>query len=106
MKRGLITACLGAAFLLFLGVVDADAQQVVYDGDFETGSFAPAWTLFGGNTYTQIVTFQTKLGQTTLTMKRRPGTPNSNGGIKTQVHLMAGTTYLFSADVASQYCSS
>jgi hypothetical protein len=105
MKKTLWLASLGAA-VLFLCSSPLAAQEVVFNGDFELGTYSPTWTLTGGNTYTQIAYFQTKLGQNSLCLKRRPGPPSSNGGIEQNVHLIGGVMYVFTADIASQYCSS
>ena len=100
-----------AALLLPLLVAWAPAQEsersLVPNGDFETGSYSHGWTLFGGNVYTEMAKFQTSItGSPSWALKRRPGTPSSNGGLQTDVPLTGGETYTFNAWVAAQYCSS
>ncbi|MFH2001510.1 MAG: hypothetical protein ABIK28_17640, partial [Planctomycetota bacterium] len=82
-----------------------DAQNVSFNGDFETGAYSHGWTLFGGNTGTTIATFGTGVGDPSYCLKRMPGSPN-NGGIEQEVHLIGGETYNFYANIAAQYCSS
>lgn len=96
MKTVVAAACV----LILLSAAELQAQNVTVNGDFETSSITPTWELFGGNTYTQIATFQTVVGVPSLCMKRRPGSPNSNGGISQWVHLIGGKNYTFSASVA------
>jgi hypothetical protein len=80
------------------------AQEIVINGDFETESYSPMWTLFGGNKHTEIATFETVLGQNSTCLMRRPGSPDDNGGITQQVHLFGGMTYKFSANIAAAEC--
>lgn len=82
------------------------AQSPVINGDFETGAYTPKWTLTGGNTYTTMAKFNLPYGHNTWCLKRRPGSPSSNGGFEQQVFLVEGISYLFTADIAAQYCSS
>ena len=105
MKKTFRLASLGVA-VLFLCSSPLAAQEMVFNGDFELGTYSPMWTLTGGNAYTKIAYFQTKLGLNSLCLKRQPGTPSSNGGIEQSVHLIGGVMYVFKADIASQYCSS
>ena len=97
MKKVLAAACM----LILFSTAGLQAQDVALNGDFETNAISPTWELTGGNTYTTIATFQTVLGQSSLCLKRRPGTPTSNGGIWQYVHLIGGMTYTFRADIAS-----
>ena len=106
MKWSLMVACFSVALLIFLFSPAATAQEMVYNGDFATGSYNDGWTLFGGNQYTQMAVFQVTYGDTSWCLKRRPGPPNSNGGIETTVGLLGGVTYSFSANIAAEYCSS
>ena len=106
MRRLLLTGLLSAVALLFLSASPVLAQGAVYNGDFETGTLAPGWTLVGGNTYTQLVLFETKPGNKSYGLKRRPGPPSNNGGIEQTIHLVGGVTYVFEADIVSQYCAS
>jgi hypothetical protein len=96
----------GIAGVAFLLASFAAAQEVAFNGDFETGDHAHGWTLTGGNAHTTTVEFQTVQYKKSLCLKRRPGPPNDNGGIQQELHLFAGITHVFSADIASQYCSS
>jgi hypothetical protein len=106
MKRSLIWACFGVAAIWLLCASPATAQEMVYNGDLETGSYTHGWTLFGGNANTKMATFQTKYNVNSLCLKRRPGPPSDNGGLETDVHLIGGETYLFTANIAAEYCSS
>ena len=105
MRKTLWLASLGAA-VLFLCSGPLPAQETVFNGDFQLGNYTPPWTLTGGNAYTQVTYFQTKLGVNSLSLKRRPGPPNSNGGITQDLYLIGGVMYVFTADIAAQYCSS
>lgn len=96
MKAVIAAACL----LILFSAVELQAQSVAVNGDFETNSISPSWELYGGNTYTQVASYQTVAGVTSLCLKRRPGTPNSNGGISQDVHLIGGMSYRFSANIA------
>ena len=91
-----------AGLLILLGTAGLQAQDVALNGDFETNAISPSWEMTGGNTYTTIAKFQTVLGQDSLCLKRRPGTPSSNGTIWQYVHLIGGVTYTLTADIASQ----
>jgi len=107
LRRILSGAALATAAFLFLasGPAWGQSEGAVLNGDFETGAYAPQWTLTGGNSHTQIVKWATSAEETSWCLKRRPGNPE-NGGIQQNVYLMAGITYIFSADVAAQYCAS
>ncbi|MHC4943984.1 MAG: hypothetical protein ACYTG7_13295 [Planctomycetota bacterium] len=98
--------CFGVAGVALLFASFAAAQEVVFNGDYETGDYVHGWTLTGGNAHTVVAKFQTVQYQNSLCLKRRPGTPNDNGGIQQELHLFEGITYVFSANIASQYCSS
>lgn len=93
----IVLACLGADKLF--------AQEVVVNGDFETGILSPPWTLFGQNKHTRIALFETSLGKESLCLERIPGPPDGNGGIETGVHLEEGRLYLFLAKIAAHFCS-
>lgn len=80
------------------------AQEVVFNGDFETESYTSLWILTGGNLHTEIATFETILGKNSPCLKRRPGLPDDNGAIEQQVHLFGGMTYKFSANIAAEEC--
>jgi len=105
MRKNVITACFVLAGLTVLFNSTLDAQNVVFNGDFETTSYSPMWTLSGGNVNTQMAFFATKLGAPNYCIKRRPGPPSNNGALQQDIHLLAGETYIFSADVAADYCS-
>ena len=105
MRTKIRLASLGVAALLFLCSGPLWAQNMSFNGDFEVGSIAPSWTLTGGNLYTQLTTFQTKVGVDSLCIKRQPGPPSSNGNIEQTVQLIGGVQYVFTADICAQYCS-
>lgn len=93
----IVLACLGAGELL--------AQDVVVNGDFETGMLSPHWTLFGQNKHTRIALFETSPGKESLCLERMPGPPDGNGGVEMGVHLEDGRLYLFLAKIAAHFCS-
>ncbi|MHC4941787.1 MAG: hypothetical protein ACYTG7_02085 [Planctomycetota bacterium] len=101
MKRSLAWACFGIALLWLFCPSQVTAQDMAFNGDFETGSYSHGWSLFGGNTSTTVALFQTKLGVNSLCLKRMPGYSTNNGGIEQDVHLIAGQTYLFFANIAT-----
>jgi hypothetical protein len=84
----------------------AGAQEVVFNGDFETGALTSSWKLTGENDFTEITAFDTEMWEFSLALKRRPGPPDGNGGLEQQVHMVAGSLYLFQASIASEYCFS
>ena len=90
-------------FLLsFLTVeIPATGQEIVFNGDFETGSLSHGWNLTNGNELTETAVFGTVMGSPSLCLKRCPGTPLNNGGFEQQVHLLGGVTYTFSANIAA-----
>ena len=104
MKKLCLFLFICTAAFVVLSTIPLRAQEVVFNGDFETESYSPMWTLTGGNLHTEIAVFQTVLGQNSNCLKRRPGTPDDNGGIQQQVHLFAGITYKFSANIAAEEC--
>jgi hypothetical protein len=89
---------------LFVCLPSLEAQNVVFNGDFETGQYDAPWTLFGGNTYSKIAMFEVQPGIESLCLKRRPGEPD-NGGLAQEVHLIEGTLYHFTAKLAAQFCA-
>lgn len=101
MQKSLTLALLGAAMVLWLCSADLKAQETVFNGDFETASHSPMWTLLGGNDHTMIATFETVVGKKSLCLKRRPGKPNDNGAIEQEVYLIKDLTYQFHADIAA-----
>lgn len=100
MKWVKALTCFGVAALLFICASPLQAQNVVFNGDLEMEAIQPAWTLTGGNSNTTVVKFQTVSGENSWCVKRRPGTPNDNGNIEQQVHLIAGLDYNVKVDVA------
>lgn len=100
MKKHFVLACLWAATLIFISTGSLNAQEIVFNGDFETKAYSPMWTLTGGNAHTTVAYYQTVVGEYSYCMRRMPGLPNDNGGIEQQVHLMEGDSYLFSVDIA------
>ena len=101
MKKSITLACWGAAAILLLYAPGLQAQEAILNGDFETASITPPWTLTGGNTNTTIATFQTVSSVNSLCLKRMPGSPNNNGSFEQQVHLIKDVMYLFRADIAA-----
>jgi hypothetical protein len=106
MRRIILLAALGVVALLFLGSSPIWAQGAVINGDFETGSLTPIWTPSGGTTNTEIVLFETKAGWLSHCLRREIGPAAYNGGIEQKVFLVGGVPYIFSADIAAQYCVS
>jgi len=100
MKRAKVFACFGAIALLYMCATPLQAQNVVLNGDLETESILPLWGLHGGNSNTTMVKFQTVVGVNSWCMKRRPGSPNDNGGIEQEVHLIGGIDYSIVVNVA------
>jgi hypothetical protein len=101
MKKFQLRLLWSAAALLLMAAAPLNAQEIACNGDFELNDWEPMWTLTGGNAHTQIAMFQTVIGVNSLCLKRRPGTPNDNGGIAQTVHLMEGVVYHFGADIAA-----
>ena len=106
MTKLLAMASLVVALIAFSASGVLNAQEIVFNGDFETKSYTPFWTLNGGNVHTELDWFQTVLYQTSFCLKRMPGPPDDNGGIEQSVYLVQGISYVFNADIAAQYCSS
>jgi len=103
MKIVSLPAALGAIALLFFCSGPLFAQGAVFNGDFEIGSYSPMWTLTGNNVNTEVVIWETKPGNLSYSLKRRPGSPNGNGGFEQSVALQGGVKYVFSADVTSRF---
>jgi len=83
-----------ALTVLLLMATNATAQSTIFNGDFETGSYSPMWTLTGNNAATIISTFATVKGQpSSLCLRRMPGTPSNNGGLEQKVFLVGGVKY-------------
>lgn len=53
-----------------------------------------------------VVTGPSNLGMDGYCVQKYPGTPSNNNSMTQEVHLLAGFTYDFSADIAAKYCSS
>ena len=106
MRRGFQLASLGIVALLFICSGTAWAQGAVVNGDFETGSLTPIWTPTGGTTNTEIVLWATKAGWLSHCLRREIGPAAYNGGIEQKVFLVGGVPYIFTADIAAQYCVS
>lgn len=100
MKWVKLFACLSAVTLIFISGTPSQAQNIVFNGDFETESITPKWTLTGGNANTTVAKFQTVSGVYSWCMKRRPGSPNDNGGIEQDIHLIENVNYLVEVNVA------
>ena len=100
MKKHLAPACLWGAALIFICTGTLGAQEIAFNGDFETKAYAPMWTLTGGNANTTVAYYSTVAGKYSYCLRRMPGTPNNNGAIEQQVHLMAGVSYFFNANIA------
>ena len=93
-----------ALFLLFLAPGAVLGQNVVPNGDFELQDLG-LWEMTGDNGWVKIKDYDVNgNGQITWCWKRKPGLnsgqPFGNGGLKQDVHLIAGVTYEFNADVA------
>ena len=104
MKKHCVFLFISTAAFLVLFATPLTAQEIVFNGDFETESYSPMWNLTGGNLHTEIATFETVLGQNSTCLKRRPGTPEDNGGIGQLVHLFGGMQYSFTANIAAEEC--
>ena len=102
MKSIWIWGCITVAVSILIGANPASAQEVVFNGDFETGEYSHGWNLTGGNELTTIAVFEITQGNFSTCLKRCPGTPSGNGGIEQQVHLMEGVTYEFNANIAAE----
>lgn len=94
------------ALSVLFGAGELYAKGAVINGDIETQSLTPFWTVIGGSSANEIVLFSTKPGLPTYCLKRKIGPPANNGAIEQKVFLKAGATYIFSADIAAQYCAS
>jgi len=101
VKRNFVLTCFGAFALMLVCSAPVGAQDVVLNGDFETGDYSPQWTLTGGNAHTVLTYYQTVAGVTSLCVRRMPGKPNDNGSIEQQVLLYKGVTYNFTGDFAA-----
>ena len=97
MRRPILSTAL---LLLAVGSATLQGQDVVLNGDFETGSYDPMWKLTGGNTWTFVLEFETVAGVPSLCLRRRPGYSHGNGGIEMDVHLFGDVEYSFKADIA------
>ncbi len=106
MKRTFRFAALGVVGLLFLFSGSLWAQGAVINGDFETNSLAPMWSLTGGTENIELLLNSTKPGLPSICLRRELGPSTYDGGIEQMVYLMGGVTYIFSADIAAQYCAS
>lgn len=98
MRRHILFTLL---LLLAAGSSSLLGQEIVLNGDFETGSYDPMWMLTGKNTWTFVLEFETVAGVPSLCLRRRPGYSDGNGGIEMDVHLFGGVEYSFKADIAS-----
>ncbi len=103
MKKQLLGACACAALLLIFSQGQAFAQtwenNTVRNSDFELEDFG-TWTTTGNNGNTGIIKYTVLENNLSWCLKRKPGTPNGNGGFETTVYLEAGRTYAFDADIA------
>lgn len=88
--------CTLLSFLFFPGSLAA--QNVVPNGDFELRELG-RWEKTGDNISQYVYEYDVTGWGPSWCWKRRPGWGN-NGGIKQQVHLIAGETYLLEADLA------
>lgn len=104
MRKFHALLCIFTAAVFAVCVTPLTAQEVVYNGDFETETLTSYWALTGDNQHTEIATFDTVQMQFSPCLKRRPGTPDDNGGIAQKVHLFGGMKYHFTADIAAQEC--
>lgn len=102
MKRVLLCLSMGVLVFMVFGGLEVQAQNAVANPFFTTMDLQH-WTATDPS-YTCVVS--TNLGMEYYCLKKFPGTPSNNGAIKQDVHLIAGNTYEFSANIASKYCSS
>ena len=78
------------------------AQTATLNPGFETYTMQH-WT---GTDSTYVVTLgSSTLGMVSYCLRKFPGTPDNNGAVSQSVHLLAGQTYEFRANIASKYCS-
>jgi hypothetical protein len=89
------------AAALLVCAVQAEAQNIAFNGDFETADYNHGWTLTGAGGDAEVVVFDTVMGEQSLCLRRCPGEPSNNGGFEQEVHLLGGVTYDFSADIAA-----
>ena len=90
------------AFTVFSGL-PLQAQNAVANPFFSTYDLQH-WTATDP-TYSCILG-DTNLGMDYYCLRKYPGLPSNNGAMTQQVHLVAGNTYEFSANIAVKYCSS
>lgn len=93
-----------ALFLLLLAPGMAYGNNVVPNEGFELQELG-LWVMTGDNGWTNLKEYDTNGdGTESWCWKRKPGLdggqPFGNGGLEQSVHLIAGVTYEFNADVA------
>ena len=101
--RKIVVLCAGvAAFVLVCGV-PLQGQNTVANPFFSTQDLQH-WS--GEDPTYNVYPGPAALGMDFLCLEKFPGAPLNNGAITQNVHLIAGYNYLFSANIAAQYCSS
>jgi hypothetical protein len=103
MNKACIFLFLGAFALVFFIGPPAKAQNAVANPCFTTTDLQH-WS-YEDPTYA-CVPGNSSLGMTLYCARKNPGSPDNNGAMEQQVHLIAGNTYEFSANIASKYCTS
>ena len=103
MKKLLMFICVTGLLCLFFAGQPLLAQNAVVNPNFQTADFSH-WQTTG--TGYSIINGPTALGMSGYCVRKSPGSPDANGSIIQDVHLIGGHTYQFSAKIASKYCSS
>ena len=101
MKRSLVFA--GVLALAVLCAPQLCAQNAVCNPQFSTFDLQH-WS--GEDPTYNVYPGPMALGMDFLCLEKNPGAPLNNGSITQNVHLIAGYNYLFSANIAAEYCSS
>lgn len=103
MRKLIIGFSMGMlAFTVFSGL-PLHAQNAVANPFFSTFDLQH-WTATDSSYSCMLGS--TNLGMDYYCLRKFPGFPSNNGAITQQVHLVAGNTYEFSANIAAKYCYS
>lgn len=103
MKKQFLPLLMGAMLFAALSGMPLYAQNAVVNPLFQTADMQ-YWT--GTDPSYGVLFVPPSLGLDQYAMRKMPGTPDNNGSVTQQVHLIGGFTYQFSADVVAKYCSS
>jgi hypothetical protein len=103
MNKACVFLIMGALALVFFTGPPAAAQNAVVNPCFTTSDFMK-WT-HSDPTYS-CVPGNSSWGMNFYCARKNPGAPSNNGSIVQSVHLIAGYTYEFSANIAAKYCTS